>query len=128
MKVPPEVVLAEGFLTASNMAALSGSSQLGKEEQEPLLMCVCVTHTSVQLCYTHMERPEQNVTYCSPCCCLNPGSLTEPEVHCFLLGRPASWLSASTRLQRTPPQYQHTQSHQAFMLVLNTDSNTGLQV
>lgn len=130
MKVPPELVLAEGFLSASNIAALSGSSQFGKEEQEPLLICVCVTHTSVQLYYTHMERQEQNLAYCSPHCCLDLRSLTKPEVHCFLIGRPASQLLASTHLHRTPPSVLGLPAHTATpgFYVGAEDSNTGLQV
>lgn len=55
MKAPPELVLAEGFLSASNMAALSGSSELGKEEQEALLMFVCYTHKCAIVLHAHGE-------------------------------------------------------------------------
>lgn len=52
MKAPPELVSDEGFLSASNMAA-SVWILTNLKRRTKNLYCVCV-----QLCNTHMQRPE----------------------------------------------------------------------
>lgn len=62
MKVPPELVLNSELPLFFKYDSSVWTSQLGKEEQEPLLVCVCVLHTQVCNCVTHTWRGQSRMS------------------------------------------------------------------